>query len=473
MGPLIGVFLAALVSLSMLAHLQPLQNNGLDQTRMAATGQQFAQVLDAAQAYTTAHSQTLASSVPVGGSSSVSLSALQNDGLLPGGFTGLNPFGQQWQVQVGQPSSGNLQTVVTSTGGTQMTGKQEAFVASIAGARGGFIPYASMLGNGNPATAQGAYGSWSMSMAPYANPGAGHAAGLATFTTNNGQNNYLYRVAVSGHPELNTMSTGLNMGSNSISNANDMQGNTATLAGGNPNGRPGGLQVGSAYVYGDSSNLALRQSGDVYLQHSNDGSAANLHAGLIGAAGKDPSSGLPSGWTGGLHTVDVYADQGTVAAGSGGNVAASLSANGDIYGSGKLSISGASNLNGKVTVGNEVQLPTNIQATQPCSDWGAITGSSRAGEILVCFHGIWTNSAAGAFQTFYQLPKDNTDAVNEDIGPHFGCWVVETPYNTTFNGPVAGYIGLGATIPSDGLFHWTLVRGANESGGTVFCTDYN
>jgi len=53
-------------------------------------------------------------------------------------------------------------------------------------------------------------------------------------------------------------------------------------------------------------------------------------AGNVGAAGKDPNSGYPAGWTGGLHTRDVYAE-GSVGVGpSGGPPTASIDSGGTI-----------------------------------------------------------------------------------------------------------------------------------------------
>lgn len=50
----------------------------------------------------------------------------------------------------------------------------------------------------------------------------------------------------------------------------------------------------------------------------------------LGTNGLSPDSGYPSGWTGGIHTFDVYSDGGTIAAGRNGNVNASINADGKI-----------------------------------------------------------------------------------------------------------------------------------------------
>jgi hypothetical protein len=54
-------------------------------------------------------------------------------------------------------------------------------------------------------------------------------------------------------------------------------------------------------------------------------------SGKIGTLGFEPDSGLPSGWGGGVHTWDVYAE-GTVGVGQGGALAAYLSSDGTVSG---------------------------------------------------------------------------------------------------------------------------------------------
>ncbi len=63
-------------------------------------------------------------------------------------------------------------------------------------------------------------------------------------------------------------------------------------------------------------------------------------AGKIGTSGFSPTSGYPSGWGGGVHTWDVYA-QGTVGAGpSGGPLKAYLNSAGDIGATGSITAGG-------------------------------------------------------------------------------------------------------------------------------------
>ena len=94
----------------------------------------------------------------------------------------------------------------------------------------------------------GAYAGWSVTTAGYQNMVGAHPAALIEYANNQLQSDYLYRVAVPGQPQLNTMQTHLNMGANSVNNANEVNAQSETLAGGDPNGQYGALQIGSNYT---------------------------------------------------------------------------------------------------------------------------------------------------------------------------------------------------------------------------------
>ncbi len=68
------------------------------------------------------------------------------------------------------------------------------------------------------------------------------------------------------------------MGGNDINNTNNVQANSAQLAAGNPNGMNGSLQIGSNFLYGDSSNMAVRTPGGFSVQNQNGSSSANINA---------------------------------------------------------------------------------------------------------------------------------------------------------------------------------------------------
>jgi len=329
MNTIVALMIATVIGIMILPRYYAMVENGTRQGSLAVTAGQFQDLIRAAGQYESAHTSELTAAVPVGGTTQIALSTLISEHDLPPAFTATNPDGQIWSVYIQQPTSGVLSAVIESSGGTSYIPKDEVSVASMTGHQGGFVPYDGMLGGLTADTAYGASGTWRFNMAGLPNPGPGHLVGLVSAGAGSSDagvttNDYLYRTAVAGHPELNTMRTPLDMGGNSINNANDVNATRGVFAGGNPNGGYGGVKVASAYLYGDDNNAAVRTPGAVFLQHY-DGSSADLWAGQghfgsnIGTRGYDPYVGLPTGWGGGVHSWDGYFEGG-LGVGTGGNV---------------------------------------------------------------------------------------------------------------------------------------------------------
>ncbi|KXV05729.1 hypothetical protein AD930_11400 [Acetobacter malorum] len=98
--------------------------------------------------------------------------------------------------------------------------------------------------------------------------------------------------------------------------------------------------VTTRYVYDtDNTNYYLHPSGRSQL-------ASAQFSGRVGTNGMDPDTGYPDGYAGGVHTTDVYAENGTLATGTNGNVAASLSGS-----TGNLYAAGTSQLDHSVNIG--------------------------------------------------------------------------------------------------------------------------
>lgn len=113
----------------------------------------------------------------------------------------------------------------------------------------------------------------------------------------------------------------------------------------------------------------------------------------LGLMGYDPNE-LPSGWGGGLRTLDVYA-AGTVGTGSGGTVNAYMNSSGNIYASGN--IEAAKNVKGatlestrRATVGEFVQVNGTVSEGDSCSTNG-LMGRTGNGTPMYCIDGYWTN----------------------------------------------------------------------------------
>ncbi|HAW8206237.1 TPA: shufflon system plasmid conjugative transfer pilus tip adhesin PilV, partial [Escherichia coli] len=113
----------------------------------------------------------------------------------------------------------------------------------------------------------------------------------------------------------------------------------------------------------------------------------------LGLMGYDPNE-LPSGWGGGLRTLDVYA-AGTVGTGSGGTVNAYMNSSGNIYASGNIeaakNVKGATlESTGRATVGEFVQVNGTVSEGDSCSTNG-LMGRTGNGTPMYCIDGYWTN----------------------------------------------------------------------------------
>ncbi|WP_240624845.1 shufflon system plasmid conjugative transfer pilus tip adhesin PilV [Yersinia massiliensis] len=134
---------------------------------------------------------------------------LISKGYLPSGFAAQNNFSSTYKTLVFQPSTQKFHSMTFLDGGTQLSMSAARKFATRIGDSGGVIE------NG---VANGVQGLWSENLSAFGgfNPGDGHVVIAGFFSNGSVVNEYLYRKAVPGHPELNTMSTALNMGANDI-----------------------------------------------------------------------------------------------------------------------------------------------------------------------------------------------------------------------------------------------------------------
>lgn len=285
MSALIGLLLAMLGQLIVLPTALQQQQQAAAMTTIITTAQQQQALLSSAQAYISQNQATYEATATASTAVTIPISTLAAANVgLPASFSSLNPFGQAWSVQVLQPTAGTLQTLVTSTGGTALSDLQVAAIAQNVGQPGGFIPQNDSgvypLG---ATTVYGNQANFNISTAGYNGLSGGHPAALLVIANGQVQNNALYRVAVPGQPQLNTMSTALNMGGNAITNANGI-----VTSGGN---NAQSVQVGNVWYYGDGANAAVRAVGGLYVQNLDGTQAADLSAGNISASGTLSSTG--------------------------------------------------------------------------------------------------------------------------------------------------------------------------------------
>lgn len=221
---LIEVLAAVTIMAILIPSVLALMNLGSGKARQRTAAEQLKQVHRAATEYIQANYATLQAAATASDSVSVSVADLKSGGYLPATFQTTNPWNQTYTLYVTQPSAGNLQGLVVTSGGEGHTAAQPAFgnriipeTAAMAGAIGGYFPTGDIPGQA-AGVVQGAYGGWQFALAgtDIPNPGAGRLAALAYFSSGTLANDYLYRVEIPGYPELNTMSTNLHMAGNRI-----------------------------------------------------------------------------------------------------------------------------------------------------------------------------------------------------------------------------------------------------------------
>lgn len=189
----------------------------IDSTLEDSKGQQAAlyqsQITAAAIKYINANYATLQAEASASPPAMRNVDALKAAGFLSSNFNATNPYGQTPCILVQASPPALLNALVVTEGGTDIATKELAYVAANAGQGGGYIS------SSNPTVAQGAFNSWSMPLAGYisghcssAAAGANHLAS-AVFFSGPGQlsTDFVYRASVPGRPDLNQMTTPLNM----------------------------------------------------------------------------------------------------------------------------------------------------------------------------------------------------------------------------------------------------------------------
>ncbi|ENI4870718.1 shufflon system plasmid conjugative transfer pilus tip adhesin PilV [Escherichia coli] len=148
----------------------------------------------------------------------------------------------------------------------------------------------------------------------------------------------------------------------------------------------------------------------------------------LGLMGYDPNE-LPSGWGGGLRTLDVYA-AGTVGTGSGGAVNAYMNSSGNIYASNDINAghqvnaqyvwasgnlnsnyihsNGNIDANGRVNAGEFVYINGQANVGWGCSPNG-LQGRTPEGKVISCVNGVWSGSTGSpvirtAYASAYRFP---------------------------------------------------------------------
>ncbi|MBX4139594.1 shufflon system plasmid conjugative transfer pilus tip adhesin PilV [Pseudomonas sp. S5F11] len=194
----------------------------MDSQNYQIAAQQQQAVADAAAKYLKDYFSTVVASatptVPV----QITVAMLRNTKYLPIGFGDTNAFGQTFLVLARSPAPNQLESIVLTTGGETIDEIGTREIAENLGGTGGFIPVS------NNGIVQGVRGGWQIALSNYGmNPGTGHTASALFLQDGTLTNDYLYRNAVPGHPEVNAMNTSINLNGNDLNAVKNT--NTATL----------------------------------------------------------------------------------------------------------------------------------------------------------------------------------------------------------------------------------------------------
>jgi len=251
----------------------------------ATVARQTRAVAEAGLRYTTANNASLLLTTGPTTPVTVSVATLEAGAYLQANTALNNSYGQTYELVITQDASGNLLPIVSSIGGLAMSdGDVRSIATAITqdGGAGGFIANVNADTPG-PTFAVGNSGMKVLLSNYGLAPGAGHVIDAVFFEQQAAQTNVdtsLHRVADANSPADNTMSTSLNMGTNTITNAGNISSNNS-----------------------------------------------------IGTSGLSATSGYPATWAGGVHTFDLYAED-NIGVGTGGALALQLSTSGDIYSNG-------------------------------------------------------------------------------------------------------------------------------------------
>ena len=288
----IGLTLA-LVGLALAAMVQ-YASDSARQVADSAAADRLIEVSKAAQSYLTAQSASLITSVPVGGTTFLSVGrpnagaaipagSLQAMGYLPAAYIDQNSYGQYHYVVIRQTTAGNLDLLVETINGRTIPDLDLGRITAKVGAIGGMVQ-ATPPPTVPAGTIQGAGGGFSEPAGAWISggvvPSSGHVMAVSYANQNTVLADYLYRNNIGIH-EANTMHASIDMTHNgltatgSINNVDTTSGANAPISIGSnlqgTGGAPVGFQNGLQACLGDATGCGVQVSNDGGFYDENDG----------------------------------------------------------------------------------------------------------------------------------------------------------------------------------------------------------
>jgi hypothetical protein len=151
----------------------------------------------------------------------ITVANLKSANVLPERFGEINAWQQGYTIVARLDTNGDLAMVVLTTGGRGHSAAEPDFAnimvpQTAAMAKAGFIPTGLL---GPDTVLRGAFGAWEVPLASMGLTGTpGHLGSISTLSSADLDQDFLYRVAVPGRPELNAMQTSLDMTGHNINN---------------------------------------------------------------------------------------------------------------------------------------------------------------------------------------------------------------------------------------------------------------
>lgn len=208
------VMIALGVSTLLATAIPPLYDKWFEHQATNVAGEHMRVVAEAATAYIRDNYNLVAANATPTVPAVITTAMMRATGHLQASFSDRNAYGQSYRVLVLEPTANKLQTLIITEGGEAIKELSLRAIAKQVGAEGGYVS------TSDPASAEGSFAGWKTSLAPYGvAPGAGHLATALFFQDGTLVNDYLYRHAVPGKPELQRMNAAIDMNGNNLDSA--------------------------------------------------------------------------------------------------------------------------------------------------------------------------------------------------------------------------------------------------------------
>ncbi|KAF1702980.1 shufflon system plasmid conjugative transfer pilus tip adhesin PilV [Pseudoxanthomonas kaohsiungensis] len=213
---LIELLVALIIAIGVVSLAAGMLERDARRSRNDNTGEWLRIVASAARAYRNANKDALIAGA--GNWAPVTVTAAQVAAYLPNGVSTTNAYGQTFQVRFVEPTTGQLDGMLITTGGDNLDGLDLVHIANAAKGGAGYVDPA------DTSHARGPGGNWRRGLPEFGGtPGPGKLAYALFYddvaAVNGGASgDFLSRVDVAGKPELNRMSTAIDMANNDINN---------------------------------------------------------------------------------------------------------------------------------------------------------------------------------------------------------------------------------------------------------------